>query len=141
MFRGWWMEGVVETRCPGREGCGGSPHRQLGAGSLVDVCPDPWGHLDSALGCHTPESGPVAFLPSLLLVSAGDAAEQQQPELCLEPASPWHYFSFLLSISHCKLSSWPYTHLPSCRSICPACARTDVRPLLGSTVLQGKLLS
>lgn len=59
-------------------------------------------HLDSALGCHAPESGLVAFLPSFLpLVSAGEAAGQQHPELCLEHASPWH--RLLLPSEHLPL--------------------------------------
>lgn len=74
------MERGVETCCPGREGCEGSPHTELGAGSLVDVCPDPWGrfgevglfaHLDSVLGCQ-PLNQLVAFLPSLLLIVSAE---------------------------------------------------------------------
>lgn len=83
----------METCCPGRKECEGSSD----SGSSV---PDHWemfaqtagatgwaarqlsevglgACLDSALGCHTPESGSVAFLPSFLLViSAGEAAGQ-----------------------------------------------------------------
>lgn len=76
---------------PWQEGVQREPRfREFGAGSLVRRLPKHlWpparqlsgvglgAYLDSALGCHTPESGSVAFLPSFpLLISAGEATGQ-----------------------------------------------------------------